>query len=1482
MEGDNIALPVLDGKNYTKWKLRMQSILEAKELDDLVYGSTMAKITTADDSTENDPNKEDSQEVKPLTAEERAIKVRAARAKMILTNAVDDKHTTIIAPYKTAREMWNRLEQEYSDRTPTNVQGLLAEYYSSKMESSQTTSEYVAYIESLVDRLKEAKQEIKPDQVIAKIVSALPAEYSSFRRSWDMLPDSFRTKSLLITNLKKESTALAAPQVKGEALVAKSDRPRQNRHKKRYSKSQIKEMKQNSVCSHCKRPGHWYKECPNNQQAGESSKQTAIATPKQIKGVVMMALTEYNNDKLSWFLDSGASEHMTDNRQWFDTYESIVDPYPIRIGDGSYLYAVGRGSIKAVSIVDGEEIEITLSNVQYVPHITSNLFSIGAADAVGIDVTFGNGKVALSKNSEIVATGTKVAAQIYKLNIQVPLHANIARSERTIEEWHRILGHASTNQIQEMARNGLVDGMVIVDTPRRPLINCGDCQSGKVTAASHPHSDRPRATNILQRIHMDLVGPITPTSLGGASYFVLMKDEFSSCVFVSVVARKSDVPKAIMSFVNKIEIISQGKVKIIRSDNGSEFKNRSLSDFYSCRGIIQEFSCPYTPQQNGEAERANRTIIETARSMLQSSNLDLALWAESVSTAVYVRNRTINSRSNGKTPFELFYGRKPDLSHLVPFGQQVHIKNHGNLESKFSAKTIEAFFVGYGDRVNTYRCFVPTEKDVRITSDMIIANHKTKQISQSNDSMSTVIVTGVTNQPSSLTEPHKKIAPSQQQEIVIDLASPTLEQCHDQQREIEEASTLNQNITFDVAPQAERDSASYQNLSYCPQYENNETQDISSTATTDKAPTVVTEQSSCSHTKRASQTLSGPKMKDVIYCPQGSILRRRDPINNTLVPSTRSRHVVLTPGHQIITNNRPNSNTAFEIDWKNPSESFPLQRQSMGTRNRSHIQVNSHIDEAFRPKMKASAPTRYNLSATSMNNEPQSYHDAITCTDKNGWLEAIKEELNAHQQNGTWKVVPLPKNVKEITAKWIFKIKDQDIENNKRYKARLVARGFSQVEGIDYGEIFSPVVRMDSIRLLFAIVAQFELQFVQFDITTAFLNGFIKEELYLSPPEGLDVPVGHSCKLLRSLYGLKQSPRCWNERFKSILTSFQMKQSVSDPCVFVSTKVEPLYLALYVDDGLIIAKSSELIQSLLNHLKQDLKVKTINSKCFLGLEINHNIETGSVFLHQSRYISKILHRFNMANSNPSKSPLPASHALNQREVLETDIVTNVPYSEALGSLMYCAMGTRPDIAYSISVLSKYSACPRNAHWEAIKRVFRYLKGTLSKGLFYIKVQDPQLVCYTDADWAGDQDSRKSISGMVSLINTAAISYKAQQQPVVSLSTTEAEYIAGNEGAKEIVWLSRFINELGVKFEHGPLLLGDNQGALKLIKNPEFHQRTKHIDIKYHFIREKFEEGIFDLAYVQTDKQKADLFTKALSSDRHQTLCKLIGCLSIVS
>ena len=393
----------------------------------------------------------------------------------------------------------------------------------------------------------------------------------------------------------------------------------------------------------------------------------------------------------------------------------------------------------------------------------------------------------------------------------------------------------------------------------------------------------------------------------------------------------------------------------------------------------------------------------------------------------------------------------------------------------------------------------------------------------------------------------------------------------------------------------------------------------------------------------------------------------------------------------------------------------------------------------------------------------------------------------------------------------------------------------------------------------------------QFDVKAAFLNGELEETIYMHQPEGFELDSSKVCELKKSLYGLKQSARCWNQKFVICLKAFNLQPTEADPCVFVSNdNNEQLILVIYVDDGAIASTSLKRIEELLQYLEKNLEITTGDLKMFLGIEIEY-LSDGSILAHQQQYIKKVIQRFRGEIGNPVRIPADSYTNLTHFDKEEGRKAGNVPYREAIGSLMFLAMVTRPDIAFIVGALSRYTEDPRRAHWNGIRRIIKYLKGTVDYGLIYNSESEcSKLSVFSDADFAGDEITRRSTSGYAIKLGKNLISWGSRRQSTVALSTTESEYIAPCAAVQEMVWAKRLVEGLVGKIIEKPELYVDNQSAIKLIQNPQYHCRTKHIDIKYKFVREKYQRKFFNLEYINTKDQQADIFTKPLDNAKFES------------
>ena len=512
--------------------------------------------------------------------------------------------------------------------------------------------------------------------------------------------------------------------------------------------------------------------------------------------------------------------------------------------------------------------------------------------------------------------------------------------------------------------------------------------------------------------------------------------------------------------------------------------------------------------------------------------------------------------------------------------------------------------------------------------------------------------------------------------------------------------------------------------------------------------------------------------------------------------------------------------------------------------------------------------------------EPTSYNAAITGPDKVHWKAAITSELESLVENKVFKEVPLPTGRRCISSKWIFKVKVNARGEITRHKARFVARGFSQKEGIDFNEIFAPVAKFTTIRMMLSIAAAHDMEIHSMDACTAFLNGEIEEEVYVTPPEGFtktnDNMVWH---LKKTLYGLRQSPRGWNLRLDHELKRAQWNQCESDHALYTkksSTGAGVNLICVYVDDFLIASDKRD-IQDIKDYLKKCFKMTDNNEADeILGIAIRRDRSKRQIYLSQTAYAESILKTFEMSDCKPIATPFGSDTHFTKSQSPSTPeeerSMKNVPYREAVGKLMYLMLGTRPDLAYAISVLSRFVANPGEEHWKGLKRVLRYVKGSLNMNLTLggrlTSSGLSTLRGYCDADWGGDIDTRCSTTGWVFIMGDGVVSWSSKRQATPAHSSTEAEYVALGSACREALWLRQLCSDCGQKQALPTTIYEDNQGAIALVKNPVQHQRTKHIDIQYHIIRSAYERKLIDIQWVRTESMIADVLTKGLSRDAH--------------
>ena len=494
--------------------------------------------------------------------------------------------------------------------------------------------------------------------------------------------------------------------------------------------------------------------------------------------------------------------------------------------------------------------------------------------------------------------------------------------------------------------------------------------------------------------------------------------------------------------------------------------------------------------------------------------------------------------------------------------------------------------------------------------------------------------------------------------------------------------------------------------------------------------------------------------------------------------------------------------------------------------------------------------------------EPSTYNEASKSPH---WCEAMQAEIHALETNQTWSLTSLPHGKIPIGCKWVYKVKLRADGTLERYKARLVAKGYNQQEGFDYFETFSPVAKFVTVRCLLAVAVVKGWVLYQLDVNNAFLHGTLDEEVYMSLPPGFHskgepYPSDIVCKLQKSLYGLKQASRQWFSKFSTTLLHHGFTQSKADYSLFTKQKGSCfIALLVYVDDILIASNSAEDVAELKSYLDSQFKLKDLGPvRYFLGLEIARSSK--GISISQRKYALEIMEDAGMLGCKPAKCPMDQNLKLSKHE--GPLIPDPSVYRRLIGRLMYLTM-TRPDIVFSVHKLSQFMESPRAPHLKVAQHILQYIKGAPSQGLLYASTSDLHIKAFSDSDWASCPDTRRSTTGYCVFLGSSLVSWRSKKQNTVSRSSAEAEYRAMAAAVCEVIWMKALLADLKISQSQTALLFSDSQEALHIAANPVFHERTKHIELDCHLVRDKIQEGIIKNLHVPSKHQIADIMTKAL-------------------
>ena len=1263
---------------------------------------------------------------------------------------------------------------------------------------------------------------------------------------------------------------------------------------------------------------------------------------------------------IKWTLDTGCSSHYCNDLSVMRNVQEIKEECYVYTADGTKLRVKEIGEVY-LPILNSNSV-LRLYPVKYVPTFTHNLISVSQLirDNRNINVRIVKSGAEIIRRNKKIATAKEVN-KLYEIKYKhikyqlqgdevQALMSSHTETKPSMNMLHYRLGHLSWYTIRDMVKNNSVEGLNKEDILRltahmsgKYKLNttdvCEDCAKGKGHRKEFKRYTKRQPTNaILERISSDLSGPVDIinqdkheryiSKFGYPRYLSLIIDEHSRYMSGRILNTKSEAKNHIKEFIQEHETRTGFKVKHLLSDGGTEYTNLELTRYCVEKGIKIELTSISTPQHNSKTERANRSIFELARAMLLHARLPIVFWGHAVLAAIYILNRRLNKNNNKeKTPYELWFGKKPNLKHLRVFGCDVYYHTNQNtvMLSKFDERMKKAIFIGYDEKtIDGYLCYDPVTNNI-LTRRCVIFEEEMFTLYRD------IIYYSNPNYLTQAEENQYKEDINEDMRRFNSLFFPT-EMTVNTRSNRRNKISQNQNDHDDYAEGDEEadmyngneDDSDEDYLPNNNDHVDNEDYDYIDHHLDLNYVDDLKEYNAREDMHFGSGVSAEPYLEGghQIIRPHINTLnrnhydrRRRE--NNQQESQARRKE---RPLRISLSPSRPGMITWDDIYYDDKIDIFNracyvsetnMRGDSLmygGVQDKKARRVIKYMNNEIKMMVALQVHEKDKLKIIALYKDlpdPKTYEEAMASPDKKMWIEAMNEEMKSLKENNTWELVEVPqserKDVHVIGCKWVYKKKLTSSGEIERYKARLVAKGYSQQYGIDFHDTFAPVMKYKSMRIMLYIANRLGYELEQLDVVTAFLNGKLKEVVYMEQPQGYQE--GNTrykiCKLVKSLYGTKQAPREWNNELNDFLIKvIRMKRCVSDPCLYLrKTRSQRLIiLGVFVDDMLVIyhMQDKEEWKEIKEKYKQTFKIKELGSvEWLLGMKIERkqvfnskrNKQLQVLSISQEQYFDKVLKKFKMDDSKPSSTPeslekLTLEDAPASEE--EKKIMTNLPYRSAVGSLMYGALGTRPDITHAVNEVSRYLSNPGQKHWQAVKRIMRYIKGHVKDKLIYqsyvhhdIKSWMPCVETYTDADWGGDLDTRKSTTGYIIKIDGNTISWTSRRQASITLSTAEAEYMAITDATKEVLWTRQLIKEIMNVIHEGDatyidkslpysVIYTDNQAAKAISENDTHHNKTKHIDIRYRFIQQHINNKDIKIEWIPTQQQQADILTKAVS------------------
>jgi transposase InsO family protein len=1056
-----------------------------------------------------------------------------------------------------------------------------------------------------------------------------------------------------------------------------------------------------------------------------------------------------------------------------------------------------------------------------------------------------------------------------------PAPADHSASTHPTEQLHWRLNHMSESSVRTLIRHQAIEGLpATYVAPPRPLsTTCTPCIQGKTQAKPHPLI-RARAGAILDKIHVDLVGPFPPT-IRSHRYWLTIVDDHSRYGWIILLHTKDQAKHKLLAWMKWVQRQTGKPLKHFHGDRGGEFLNTVLLDYFREQGVTWTFSNPHTPQQNGVAEARNKQIGRFTRTSLLHSNAPKFYWGYAAQHACVTNNLVPHGLLGGKTPYEVWHSRKPNMHRLRTWGCVAHAlidkSQRHHTGGKLGPVTKECILVGLNPEGPGWLLLDTATRREIPCSDVVFQEHipyfkrpsglQSPTLDWSDFDLSFPAESPPSVPPAPGPGPGPPPTPPDSDQPGTPSARTAGTSQGEGGAQPEESSQ-------------EEGGASGPEHS---QGEGGEHQEQQSSADSDQD---------------SSSTGGVPS--------QHSPPQPRAPLAPAVHPSVmaRSRAVTgtsrgpgqLPVGKGVILGLPASGAPAAPAPAPPPPEerrSLRLQGlpPSSGPAEELHTiyEDTEFIDTGVPPPavvfLQAVIAGESGSKVTEIPT-PSTWEEALGGEQSAEWLESMVREFRGLEATGTFKQVPRSEAASVLKNKWVFRIKRRG-DGTPLYKSRIVVKGYTQQQGIDYAETWAPTAKPVTWRVLLHLAAQQDFHIRMMDVDQAFCQGDLEEDLYMEPPAGLPIaalPGNQVWKLQRPLYGLKQAPRQWHAKLKEVLEKLGFKPTAADPSLFLYKDSQGFWILAYVDDLLLLSKSTELLDRLREQLKEFFPMKDLGDvQQYLGMEVTRDWDRHEIYLAQTKYIHELLTRFDYIEGKEFNTPLAMNHGLRPAQEGDPMHPDQERYPELLGGIMYLMVCTRPDIAHAVSVLARYVAPGRHSamHWQAGLRLLGYLKATAGYKLA-LGGATSVLEGHSDSSYADDQEGRRSSQGHCFSLGSGVVSWKATRSPVVALSTCEAELYAVCSAAQEAVWLGELLALVGCPQSPAPMLWCDNRSTVVLTQDPVYSARSKHIEARYYFVRELVQAKRLRTAHVPGKDNVADIFTKPLSHEDHARLTAMLG------